>query len=261
VAFRVHTEPHQEVVRLDIAVEEALRIDVLDSRDSLVDDEQDGFMRKLSAAVVEQVLERRPEASMTSAWNSHSSLNHRTRGIPTPPFSASYVSIVTVCPNPGTSFSTFVTCHVVVDVSAGWLYAVDWDVAWPTLLSAELGDGCSHVERNRGQGCKQSSASWRRWEWHAAGHLWPHGSKRLSQTVGEREEEDSARRSFSRAFSPMTTERFAQTTRRIRITCPVSSSAKPGRVPRKSAALRGSGLQVPVPCPAERVVCVGWAMV
>ena len=42
-------------------MEEALRMDVLDSRDGLVGDEEDGLERELSAAVVEQVLERRAE--------------------------------------------------------------------------------------------------------------------------------------------------------------------------------------------------------
>ena len=41
------TDPHQEVIRLDIAMEEALRMDVLDSRDGLVGDEEDGLERSV----------------------------------------------------------------------------------------------------------------------------------------------------------------------------------------------------------------------
>lgn len=56
------TNPDQEVVRLDIAVEEALQVNLLYSGDCLVGDKEDGLERELSAAVVEQVLERRAES-------------------------------------------------------------------------------------------------------------------------------------------------------------------------------------------------------
>jgi hypothetical protein len=42
-------------------MEEALRIDILDSRDSLVGDKEDSLKRELSTTVVKQVLERRAE--------------------------------------------------------------------------------------------------------------------------------------------------------------------------------------------------------
>ena len=47
------TDPHQEVVRLDIAMEEAFRMDILDSKDGLVGNEEDSLERELSAVVVE----------------------------------------------------------------------------------------------------------------------------------------------------------------------------------------------------------------
>lgn len=42
-------------------MEEALRIDILDPRDHLVGDEQDGLKRESSFIVVEQILQRRTE--------------------------------------------------------------------------------------------------------------------------------------------------------------------------------------------------------
>lgn len=46
-------DSHQKVVWLDIAMEEALRMDVFDSGDGLVGDKEDCFERESSAAVVE----------------------------------------------------------------------------------------------------------------------------------------------------------------------------------------------------------------
>lgn len=54
-------DTHQKIVRLDVAVEEALGMDVFDPRNGLIGDEEDGLERELSAAVVEQVFERRTE--------------------------------------------------------------------------------------------------------------------------------------------------------------------------------------------------------
>jgi hypothetical protein len=51
-------DPQQEIVRLDVAMEEAFGMDVFDSRNSLVGDEEDGLERKFSIAVVEQILKR-----------------------------------------------------------------------------------------------------------------------------------------------------------------------------------------------------------
>jgi hypothetical protein len=50
--------PHQEIVWLDIAMEEALGMDIFDSRNGLVGDEEDGLERKLSITVVEKIFER-----------------------------------------------------------------------------------------------------------------------------------------------------------------------------------------------------------
>jgi len=49
---------HQEIVWLDIAMEEALGMDIFDSRNGLVGDEEDGLERKLSVTVVEKIFER-----------------------------------------------------------------------------------------------------------------------------------------------------------------------------------------------------------
>ena len=53
--------PHQEVVRLDITVDEALGVDVLDAGDELVGEEQHGLEGELAVAEVEEVFERRAE--------------------------------------------------------------------------------------------------------------------------------------------------------------------------------------------------------
>ena len=51
------SDAHEEVVRLDITVDEGLGVDVLDTRDELVCQEQDGLQRELPVAEVEQVLQ------------------------------------------------------------------------------------------------------------------------------------------------------------------------------------------------------------
>ena len=48
---------HQEVVGLDITMNEGLGVDVLDARDELVGQEQDGLERELPVAEVEEVLQ------------------------------------------------------------------------------------------------------------------------------------------------------------------------------------------------------------
>ena len=47
---------HEEVVRLDVAVDEGLRVDVLDAADELVGKEEDGLQRELAVAEVEEIL-------------------------------------------------------------------------------------------------------------------------------------------------------------------------------------------------------------
>jgi hypothetical protein len=51
------SDAHEEVVRLDITVDEGLGMDVLDTRDELIGQEQDGLQRELAVAEVEQVLQ------------------------------------------------------------------------------------------------------------------------------------------------------------------------------------------------------------
>lgn len=48
---------HQEVARLDVAMEDVFGMDILDSRDGLVGNEEDGLERELSVAVIKQILE------------------------------------------------------------------------------------------------------------------------------------------------------------------------------------------------------------
>lgn len=50
------SDAHEEVVRLDITVDERLGVDVLDTRDELIGEEQDGLERELPVAEVEQIL-------------------------------------------------------------------------------------------------------------------------------------------------------------------------------------------------------------
>ena len=54
-------DAHQEVIRLDIAVDETLGMDVLDAGDELVGEEEDGLEGELAVAEVEEVLERGAE--------------------------------------------------------------------------------------------------------------------------------------------------------------------------------------------------------
>lgn len=48
---------HQEVVGLDISVDKVSGVDVFDSRDELIGEEENGFEAELSVAKVEQILE------------------------------------------------------------------------------------------------------------------------------------------------------------------------------------------------------------
>jgi hypothetical protein len=48
---------HEEVVRLDIAVDEGLGVDVLDPGDELIGQEQNGLQRELAVAKVEEVFQ------------------------------------------------------------------------------------------------------------------------------------------------------------------------------------------------------------
>lgn len=50
-------DAHEEVVRLDITVNEALGVDVLDAADQLVGQEEDGLEGEFAVAEVEEVLE------------------------------------------------------------------------------------------------------------------------------------------------------------------------------------------------------------
>ena len=52
-------DAHQEVVRLDVPVDEGLGVDVLDTRDKLIGQEEDGLQGKLPVAEVEEVLQTR----------------------------------------------------------------------------------------------------------------------------------------------------------------------------------------------------------
>jgi hypothetical protein len=51
------SDAHEEVVRLEITVDEGLGVDVLDTGDELVGQEQDGLQREFAVAEVEQVLQ------------------------------------------------------------------------------------------------------------------------------------------------------------------------------------------------------------
>ena len=53
--------PHQEVVRLDITVYEALGMDVLNTADELIGEQEDGLEGELAVAEVEEVFEGRAE--------------------------------------------------------------------------------------------------------------------------------------------------------------------------------------------------------
>lgn len=54
-------EPHQEVVRLHVSVDEVLGVDVLNAADHLVSQQQDGLEAKLSRAEVEQIFQTGPQ--------------------------------------------------------------------------------------------------------------------------------------------------------------------------------------------------------
>lgn len=59
VALRAHS--HEEVVRLDVAVQVPLAVDVREPHEGLVREQQHRLEREAPPAVVEQVLERRAE--------------------------------------------------------------------------------------------------------------------------------------------------------------------------------------------------------
>lgn len=48
---------HEEVVGLNVTVDERLGVDILDTRDKLIGEEQDGLQRELAVAKVEEILE------------------------------------------------------------------------------------------------------------------------------------------------------------------------------------------------------------
>lgn len=50
-------DAHQEVVRLDVTVDERFGVDVLDARDELVGQQEDGLERELAVAEVEEILQ------------------------------------------------------------------------------------------------------------------------------------------------------------------------------------------------------------
>jgi hypothetical protein len=52
---------HQEVVRLNITVDEALGVNVLNATDKLVGEQEDGLEREFAVAEIEEVLEGRSE--------------------------------------------------------------------------------------------------------------------------------------------------------------------------------------------------------
>lgn len=56
IPFLTHT--HQEVLRLDVAMDDVLGMDILDPTDGLVGNEKDSLERESSVAVIEQVFER-----------------------------------------------------------------------------------------------------------------------------------------------------------------------------------------------------------
>ena len=52
---------HEEVVRLDITMDKRLGMDVFDTGDELVGQQQDSLQRELAVAKVEQILQARAE--------------------------------------------------------------------------------------------------------------------------------------------------------------------------------------------------------
>uniref|UniRef100_A0A182IYJ2 Uncharacterized protein n=1 Tax=Anopheles atroparvus TaxID=41427 RepID=A0A182IYJ2_ANOAO len=57
----VAPDAHEEVIRLDVAVDEVLHVQILQPADHLVDEHQHGLDREVPAAKVEEVLQRRSE--------------------------------------------------------------------------------------------------------------------------------------------------------------------------------------------------------
>lgn len=55
------SQPHQEVVRLDIPMDETLRVNELQTEKKLVGEHQHGFERELAAAKVEKVFQTRAQ--------------------------------------------------------------------------------------------------------------------------------------------------------------------------------------------------------
>ena len=55
------SQPHQEVLRLDIPMDETLRVNELETKEKLVGEHQDGFERELAAAKVEKVFQTRAQ--------------------------------------------------------------------------------------------------------------------------------------------------------------------------------------------------------
>ena len=57
----VPADAHEEVVRLDVAVDEVFAVDVLHPADHLIGQHEDRLHRKLAGAEVEEILERGPQ--------------------------------------------------------------------------------------------------------------------------------------------------------------------------------------------------------
>jgi hypothetical protein len=55
------SDPHEEVIRLDIPVDEGLGVDVLDAGDELIGKEEDGFQREFAVAKVEEIFQTGPK--------------------------------------------------------------------------------------------------------------------------------------------------------------------------------------------------------
>jgi hypothetical protein len=79
------SDAHEEVVRLDITVDEGLGVDVLDTRDELICEEQGSLQRELAVAEVEQVLQTRSEEIQNHGIVVTLGSEPAHEGIPTPP--------------------------------------------------------------------------------------------------------------------------------------------------------------------------------
>lgn len=55
------SNPHQEVVRLDVAMDEGLGVDILDARNELIHEQKNRLERKFAVAEVEQVFQAGPQ--------------------------------------------------------------------------------------------------------------------------------------------------------------------------------------------------------